>query len=39
MIKELKKSEADNPYRHVLAAVRTRVAIEAHVKIGGRHDQ
>jgi nitrate reductase delta subunit len=39
MIKELKKSEADNPYRHVLAAVRSRAAIAAHVEIGGRNDE
>ena len=37
MTKELKKSDADNPYRHPLAAARAQVAIEARVEIGSSH--
>lgn len=37
MSKELKKSDATNPYRHVLAAARAQVAIESRVEIGGTH--
>ncbi len=37
MIKELRKSDAGNPYLHVLAAARARVAIEARVEIGSSH--
>ncbi len=37
MIKELKKSDAGNPYLHVLGAARVQVAIEARVEIGSSH--
>ncbi len=37
MIKELKKSDRDNPYRHVLEAARAQVAIEVRVEIGSSH--
>lgn len=39
MAKELKKSDASNPYRHVLAAVRTYVAAETRVEIGRSHER
>lgn len=37
MIKDLKKSDAENPYLHVLNAARAQVAIEARVDIGSNH--
>lgn len=37
MRRELEKSDAANPYRHVLAAAQSQVAIETRVEIGRRH--
>ncbi len=37
MCTELKKSDARNPYRHVLAAAQIQVAIESRVEIGSSH--